>query len=418
MKIFADLHIHSHYSRATSKEMNIENIEKYAKIKGLNLVGTGDFTHPYWFDELKRNLREVENTGLFQFKDKNVFFMLQAEISNMYEQDGKIRKIHNVILAPSFEIVEQINEFLKDYGNLSSDGRPIFNNMSCEELVEKLIEISKDIVIIPAHAWTPWYGVFGSKSGFNSIEECFQDQTKNIFAIETGLSSDPQMNWRLSSLDKFALVSNSDCHSPWPYRLGRELNIFETKMDYKEIINTIKEKNPKKFLYTIEVDPSYGKYHFDGHRKCNVCLNPKESLKYKSYCPVCRKKLTIGVLHRVEELADREEGFIPNNAIPFKTLLPLSELIATVYHTQTFSKKVWGEFNKLIKIFGSELKILLEIPKQEFRVNQRLADLIIKNRERKLKVQPGYDGIYGKLILNSNTSITQPQKRLDTFLSS
>ena len=418
MKIFADLHIHSRYSRATSKEMNIENIEKYAKIKGLNLVGTGDFTHPFWFDELKRNLREVENTGLFQFKDKDIFFMLQTEVSNIYEQDGKIRKIHNVIFAPSFAVVEQINEFLKDYGNLSSDGRPIFSKMSCVELVERLIEISKDIIIIPAHAWTPWFGIFGSKSGFDSIEECFQDQTKNIFAIETGLSSDPLMNWRLSSLDKITLISNSDCHSPWPYRLGRELNVFETKMDYKEIINTIKEKDQKKFLYTIEVDPSYGKYHFDGHRKCNVCLEPKESTKYKSYCPVCRKKLTIGVLHRVEELADREEGFIPKNAIPFKTLLPLSELIATVYHTQTFSKKVWEGFNKLTKDFGSELKILLEVPREELRINERLIDLIIKNREGKLKVRAGYDGIYGKLILNSTTSIKQPQKRLDTFLSS
>jgi len=398
--------------------MNIENIERYAKIKGLNLMGTGDFTHPFWFDELKRNLREVENTRLFQFKDKGIFFMLQAEISNIYEQDGKVRKIHNIILAPSFGIVEQINEFLKGYGNLSSDGRPIFSNMNCVDLVERLIEISKDIVIIPAHVWTPWYGLFGSKSGFDSIEECFQDQTKNIFAIETGLSSDPLMNWRLSSLDKFTLVSNSDCHSPWPYRLGRELNVFETKMDYKEIINTIKERDPNKFLYTIEVDPSYGKYHFDGHRNCNVCLSPKEAIKYKSYCPVCRKKLTIGVLHRIEELADREEGFIPKSVIPFKTLLPLSELIATIYNTQTFSKKVWKEFSKLIKDFGSELKILLEVSREELRINKRLADLIIKNKEGELKVQPGYDGIYGKLILNSNTSIKQPQKRLDTFLSS
>jgi uncharacterized protein (TIGR00375 family) len=395
--------------------MNIENLEKYAKVKGVNLLGTGDFTHPSWLDELKRNLRE--NNGLFQYKDKDMFFILQAEVSLIYN-DGKTRKIHNVILAPSFDIVDQINDFLKDYGKLASDGRPILTKIDCAELTERLMKISKDIVIIPAHIWTPWFSLFGSKSGFDKIEDCFKDQTKNIFALETGLSSDPEMNWRLSSLDRFTLISNSDCHSPWPYRLGRELNVFETKMNYKEIINTIKEKNPKKFLYTIEVDPSYGKYHFDGHRKCNVCLNPKESVKYKSYCPVCRRKLTIGVLHRVEELADRKEGFIPKNAIPFKTLLPLSELIATAYHTQTFSKKVWEEFNKLTKDFGSEFKVLLEVPREKLRINERLANLIIKNRERKLKVQPGYDGIYGKLILNSNTSLKQPQKRLDSFLSS
>lgn len=399
--------------------MTIENIEKYAKIKGLNLVGTGDFTHPYWFEELKRNLREFENTRLFHFKDKGIFFMLQAEVSNIYEQDGKIRKIHNVIFAPSFEVVEQINEFLKNYSNLASDGRPILNKMNCVELVEGLMKISKDIMIIPAHCMTPWYGLFGSKSGFDSIEECFQDQTKNIYAIETGLSADPPMLWRFSSLDKFTLVSNSDSHSPWPYRLGRELNVFDTKMDYKEIINTIKEKDPKKFLYTIEVNPSYGKYHWDGHRKCDVCLNPKEAIKYKDYCPVCRRKLTIGVLHRVEELADREEGFIPKNAIPFKTLIPLSELIATVYNTQPFSKKVWEEFTKLIKEFGSELNILLNSPKEKLKllINEKIVDIIMKNRKGKLKIQPGYDGVYGKLILNGTISTKQPQKRLSSFLS-
>jgi len=416
MKIFADLHLHSHYSRATSNKMNIENLERYAKVKGLNLLGTGDFTHPLWFSELKRSL--TESNGLFQFKDKDIFFMLQAEVSNIYSQDGKTRKIHNVILAPSFDIVEQINDFLKNYGKLASDGRPILTNIDCAELVENLINISKEIVIIPAHAWTPWFGILGSKSGFDSIEECFKDQTKHIFALETGLSSDPAMNWRLSSLDEFALISNSDSHSPWPTRLGRELNVFETEMKYNDIINAIKEKNPNKFLYTIEVDPAYGKYHWDGHRACNVSLNPKESKKYHGICPVCGNPLTIGVLNRVEELADREEGFISKNAIPFKSLLPLSELVAFVYNTQPFSKKVWEESTKLTKEFGSELNVLLDVDESRLKllVDKKVVETIIKNREGKLKIQPGYDGVYGKLIINGNISVKQPQKRIDSYI--
>jgi uncharacterized protein (TIGR00375 family) len=397
--------------------MNIENLEKNAKIKGLNLLGTGDFTHPLWLKELKRNLKEVESTGLFQFKDKDIYFMLQTEVSSIYNQGDKLRKIHNIILAPSFEVVNQINDFLKNYGKLASDGRPILTNINCVELAENLFNISKDIMIIPAHAWTPWFGILGSKSGFDSFEECFQEQTKNIFALETGLSSDPPMNWRLSALDKFALVSNSDAHSPWPSRIGRELNVFDIEPKYKEIVNTIKEKNPKKFLYTIEVDPSYGKYHWDGHRACNVCLDPKESIKYHNTCPVCRKPLTVGVLQRVEKLADRPEGFVPKNSIPFKSLLPLSELLAAVYNTQFFSKKVWEESMKLTKEFGSELNVLLEVSEEKLKLltHEKIVEIILKNRKGELKVQPGYDGVYGKLLLNTSASIRQPQKRLDNF---
>jgi uncharacterized protein (TIGR00375 family) len=777
--------------------MNIENLEKNAKIKGLNLLGTGDFTHPLWLKELKRNLTDAEK-GLFHFKDKSIYFMLQAEVSSIYNQGEKLRKIHNIILAPSFEVVDQINDFLKNYGKLASDGRPILTKIDCAELAENLINISKDVVIIPAHCllpdtkilsnsemrcikdvkvgdfvyshtglkrkvtklfshhykgqlfriipwyfsietsttsehpflaiktvkncswtngickpsethlksciskackqykpqwisakdletgdvllyprfreknidlehivlgnkkielnkdfcrlvgyyiaegytqdkdaiaftfntsengyiydvcflmnkifrlkpskrktendivfysknltksfqslfytkipyksfnkklpefmlnlpeekqveilkgwwrgdkgstssrllanqmriiclrlgiipsfiidsieshknrgkhlikgrkieakhdnflldrlsffedkfnllkdsafkrcksktkirhgwmdekfiylpirkictefydgvifnlevekdnsyltesaavhncWTPWFGILGSKSGFDSIEECFQEQTKNIFAIETGLSSNPLMNWRLSSLDKFALVSNSDSHSPWPSRIGRELNVFDTEASYNDIINAIKEKNPKKFLYTIEVDPSYGKYHWDGHRICNVSLDPKESMKYHNTCPVCGKPLTIGVLNRVEELADRPEGFVPKNAVPFKSLLPLSELIAAVYNTQFFSKKVWEESTKLTKEFGSELNVLLEASEDRLKLltHEKIAEIILKNRKGELKVQPGYDGVYGKLLINNSASIKQPQKRLDSF---
>ncbi|OGI12189.1 DNA helicase UvrD [Candidatus Micrarchaeota archaeon RBG_16_36_9] len=413
MKLFADLHLHSHYSRATSNRMNIENLEKYAKVKGLNLLGTGDFTHPLWLDELKKSL--TEDNGLFHFKDKDVSFILQAEVSSIYN-DGETRKIHNVILAPSFEVVDQINDFLKNYGKLASDGRPILTKIDCAELVEKLINISKDIMIIPAHIWTPWFSLFGSKSGFDKIEECFKDQTKNIFALETGLSSNPQMNWRLSALDRFALVSNSDSHSPWPTRLGRELNVFETEMNYNGIINVIKEKNPKKFLYTVEVDPAYGKYHWDGHRNCNVSLEPKEAIKYNNICPVCGKPLTIGVLHRVEELADREEGFVPENSIPFKSLLPLSELISHVYNTQPFSKKVWEESMKLTNEFGSELNVLLNADEERLKllINEKIVKIILDNREGRLKVQPGYDGVYGQII-SSDENISKTQKKIDSY---
>lgn len=415
MKIFADLHLHSHYSRATSDKMDIENLERYAKVKGVNLLGTGDFTHPLWLNELKKKLKE--NNGLFQFKDKDVFFILQAEVSSIYN-DGETRKVHNVILAPSFEVVDQINDFLKNYGKLESDGRPILTKIDCAELTEKLVEISNEIMIIPAHIWTPWFSVFGSKSGFDSIDDCFKDQIKNIFALETGLSSDPAMNWRLSALDRFTLVSNSDSHSPWPSRLGRELNAFETDMKYKEVINAIKEKDPKRFLYTIEVDPAYGKYHWDGHRIHDVSIDPKEAIKYHNLCPVCGKPLTIGVLHRVEELADREEGFVPRNVIPFKSLLPLSELIAEFYSTQPFSKKVWEESTKLTKEFGSELNVLLNVDEDRLKtlVDEKLAEIIIRNREGKLKVQPGYDGVYGKLVLNGNVSKKQPQRSIDSYI--
>ena len=414
MKIFADLHLHSHYSRATSNRMDIENLERNAKIKGLNLLGTGDFTHPLWLKELKSKLNE--NEGLLQHKDKDMYFMLQAEVSNIYN-DGRTRKVHNVLLAPSFDIVEQINEFLDNYGKLASDGRPILTKITCEEMAEELFNISKEIVIIPAHIWTPWFSIFGSKSGFDSVEECFGKQTKSIFALETGLSSDPAMNWRLSQLDRFSLVSNSDSHSPWPSRIGRELNVLDTNMAYKDVINAIKSKNPKKFLYTIEVDPSYGKYHWDGHRDCKVVLEPKETKKYKGICPVCHKPLTIGVLNRVEELADRKESYVPENAIPFKSLLPLSELIAHVYNTQFFAKKVWTESAKLIERFGTELNVLLDADEDHLKsvAGESIAKVIIDNRNGKLKVQPGYDGVYGELILDGKVVKKQPQKTIDNF---
>jgi uncharacterized protein (TIGR00375 family) len=414
MKIFADLHLHSKYSRATSKNMDLEHLEEYAKIKGLNLLGTSDFTHPIWIKELKNKLEKI-NEGIFKTKS-GMNFVLQTEISLMYTQK-KGRRIHLVILAPNFEIVDQITEYLKSKGRIDYDGRPIFNIPS-PELTENLMSISKEIEIIPAHIMTPWFGTLGSKSGFDSVKECFQEKTKFIHAIETGLSADPKMLWRISSLDKFSLISNSDSHSFWPWRIGRETNVFDLKeLTYKNIISTIKEKNPNKFLFTIEVDPAFGKYHFDGHRNCNVSFSPKESKEHNSICPVCKQPLTIGVEYRVEELADREQGYKPQNAIPFKTLIPISEVIATVYNTQVSTKKVQNEYAKLIKNFNSEFKILLETPKSELLkiTNSKIVDMLMLNRDGKLKVKPGYDGVYGKII-NENekleeTNLKQPEQR-------
>jgi uncharacterized protein (TIGR00375 family) len=411
MIVFADLHIHSKYSRASSEKMNIEELSYYAKRKGLNLLGTGDFTHPLWFKELKEKLKEIEkNCGIYKYNE--MLFVLSSEISLVYFQDKKLRKVHLLILSPSFEIAEQINDFLKDKADLKSDGRPTIS-LPCPEFTEKIIDISEDNMVIPAHAWTPWFGIFGSKSGFDSIKECFQDQEKNIYAIETGLSSDPEMNWMLSSLDRFALISNSDSHSPWSSRIGRECNVFDMEdLSYKELKNIVKTKNRKKFLYTIEVDPAYGKYHYDGHRKCGICLEPKEAMKMNNICPVCKKPLTIGVLHRVEELADREYGYVPENAIPFKKILPLTELIAAKYNLGLFSKKVFEIEEKFVNRFGSELATLLIAEKEEIeKIDKNLAEIIIKNREGKLRIKPGYDGVYGSLDLNENCDFTRNESK-------
>jgi uncharacterized protein (TIGR00375 family) len=401
MRIIADFHIHSLWSRATSKQMNLEGISKGAKAKGLNLVGTSDFTFKRWLEELKKKLEPIEGAGLFKYND--VYFMLTVEVGTIYQQEGKKRDIHHIIHAPSFEIVDQINEALSKYGNLASDGRPTLN-LTSPELVEILMEISKDIVITSSHIWTPWKSLFGSKFGFNSVEECYQDKTKYIFSLETGLSSNPEMNWRLSALDKFTLVSNSDSHSPWPWRLGREANVFELeKLTYWEIFDAIKKKDKKRFLYTIEVDPNYGKYHFDGHRNCGILLHPREAIKLNNICPKCGRKLTIGVLHRVEELADRPEGFVPKDAIPFKTLLPLYEIISFAWGSgELYSRKVLQEHDKLIKKFGNELNVLLNVSREELLkvTNEKIADAIIKVREGKVEYQAGYDGVYGKPIFD------------------
>lgn len=416
MRIIADFQIHSKYSRATSEQMNLEKIDENAKIKGLDLVGTGDFTHPLWLKELKQKLKELDNSGIYKYE--KTMFVLSGEICTIYEYENKIRKIHHLILAKNFEVVDQINETLSSFGDLKKDGRPSFQNLTSAEFVERMMEIDKKILIASAHAWTPWFSLFGSKSGFDSIKECYQDQSKNIFCIETGLSSDPSMNWRLSELDNITLISNSDSHSPHPWRLGREANVFELKdLCYDEIFYAIKNKDRKSFLFTIETDPNYGKYHFTGHRKCNISMHPKDAIKLKNICPKCKKKMTIGVLQRVEELADREEGYVPKNAIPFKTLLPLHEIISNLIKEDFNSRRVLEIYNKLIKKFGNEFKILLDIEKERLEevVDKKVADGILKVREGKVSYIPGYDGVYGKVIFENSEKKYLEQKTLKNF---
>jgi len=397
MKFIADFHLHSKYSRATSKDMDLENLDKWARVKGLKILGTADFTHPDWFKNLKEKLRPAEK-GLLQFKNNNseTRFILTTEISCIYSKKGRVRKIHIVVFAPSFEVVDKINAHLGWIGNLKADGRPILG-LDAKELAKIILDISSDCLIVPAHAWTPWFGIFGSKSGFDSIEECFDEYSKYIFSIETGLSSDPPMNWRWSALDKIALISNSDSHSP--SKIGREANVFDTEISYPAITEAIKSKDSQKFLYTIEFFPQEGKYHYDGHRNCQISLSPQESKKYNNICPNCGRPLTIGVLNRVEQLSDRKEDFRPEKIIPFKSLVPLEEIIADALGTLPGTKQGTGEYRNLIRKFGDEFKILLDASQSDLEkvTLPEIAEGIMRVREGKIQLEPGYDGVYGKI---------------------
>ncbi|MCX6723886.1 MAG: endonuclease Q family protein [Candidatus Staskawiczbacteria bacterium] len=407
MKFIGDFHIHSKYSRATSPSMDLENLDRWAKIKGIKVLGTGDFTHPKWFESIKKELNPAER-GLFsrhsqitpkagQFDDNFATrFLLTSEISCIYKKNNKVRKVHIIVFAPSVRVVEKINEKLNKIGNLHSDGRPILG-LDAKELAKIVLDADENCLVVPAHAWTPWFAVFGSKSGFNSLEECFDEYTKYIYAIETGLSSDPKMNWRLSQLDKITLISNSDAHSP--QKIGREANVFDTELSYQGIAEAIKFKDSKKFLYTMEFFPEEGKYHYDGHRLCSLSLTPQQSKKYNNICPKCAKPLVIGVLNRVEELADRPEGFVPKNAIPFKSLIPLNEIIAESIGVSVAGKEVLRHYNNLIKTLGSEFKILLESTEKEITKESlpEIAEAVLSMRQGKVLIEPGYDGVYGKI---------------------
>jgi PHP family Zn ribbon phosphoesterase len=419
-----DAHLHSRFSRATSQNMNVDGLYLWAKYKGIDIIGTGDFTHPFWLAELKDKLEE-DGSGLLRAKnsqnENEPKFILTSEISCIYTQGGKGRRIHLVVFAPSFGIVEKINEKLSQRGNLYADGRPIFG-MSAKELAKIILDVCPECLIIPAHVWTPWFAIFGSNSGFDSVKECFEELTPQIYALETGLSSDPVMNWRLSALDKYALVSFSDAHSP--ANLGREAVVFEIAeknlLSYPLIIKMIKEASPhfrsrstlstsgtsqdkqiSKLAYTIEFFPEEGKYHFDGHRGCGVSLSPEESKKLNNKCPKCGRPLTIGVMHRVVDLADREIGFVPEKAVPYKSLVPLDEIIAESLKQHTTSQAVQKEYLKLVQQVAPELPLLLDFPLRDLegKISNKIIEGIKKVRNGEVEKIPGYDGIYGIIKL-------------------
>lgn len=397
MKIVADFHIHSPYARAVSKEMTLENLDHWAKIKGIQVMGTGDFTHPAWIREIKAKLEPAEE-GLYKLKRKDspVRFILTSEISSIYSKGGKTRRVHNLVFFPSVESVEKFNATLGSQGNLRSDGRPIVG-VSSKNLLKMALDIDSQGFFVPAHAWTPWFSVFGSKSGYDSVEECFDEYAKHIFALETGLSSDPAMNWRVSALDKYSLLSNSDSHSL--RRIGREANIFETKLSYPGLISAIKSKDPKKFISTIEYFPEHGMYHYDGHRSCKVRLHPEETRKLGLSCRVCKRPMTIGVMYRVGELADRAEGFKPKNPVPFKNMVPLDDIIAEAFGVKSaLNKRVQEMHLKMIQEFGSELGILFDLPLADFSsLKPEIGEGIRRVRAGEPSIDPGYDGEYGKV---------------------
>ena len=399
MEIIADLQIHSKYARATSKNISIENLERYARIKGLQLLGVGDFQHPLRRREIDEKLTEDEH-GILRTAS-GFPFLWQTEVSLMYSQEGKRRAVHLLIFAPNKEIADQITEFLGSRGRLDYDGRPIFG-MSSPELVEELKKIDDKIEIIPAHCMTPWFGLFGSKSGFNSLKECFQEQTKKIYAVESGMSADPSMLWRFKEVSEGVnVVSFSDAHSFWPWRLGREATVFEIpELSYDNVIKAVRTGQGLKA--TIETPPEYGKYHWDGHRLCGFSCGPEETKKLRGICPVCKRPLTIGVDNRIEEIAAFPKGHKPKNAKPFYRILPLHEVVALAVNSNLEGKQTWETYNELIKNFGNELQVLLHSSKEMLLgkgFDAKLLELILKNREEKIKIAPGYDGEYGKAML-------------------
>jgi len=408
MEFIADLHIHSKYSRATSETMNVEELARWAKLKGIALMGTGDFTHPLWFRELKDKLT-ASTGGLYEYKGVN--FILTCEVYNNFYVDGKAKRIHNIIFAPSLEVVERLNRRLQEHGDLVSDGRPVLK-LDAKDLVKICLDISSDCFIVPSHAWTPHFSIFGSNSGFDSVEECFGEETKNIHCLETGLSSDPQMNWRLSKLDRYALISNSDSHSP--HRVGREANALNCDLNYKQIIDAIKSKDRKRFLYTIEFFPEEGKYHYDGHRNCKARVAPKDAIRNKNLCPICGRKLTVGVMHRVEELADRPEGFIPDNAVPFKHMIPLDQIIADVRGVGEMAQSVEREYMEIVSKCDNEFNVLLRMSEAELKsqLPQKIAEGVIRVREGKVNILPGYDGEYGTIKIFGPEEIGEKQLTL------
>lgn len=407
MKMIGDLHIHSRFSMATSKEGTPENLDFWARKKGISLIGTGDFTHPVWREELKERLVS-EGNGLYRLRDEYVKeesrkfpgegtrFVVSGEISSIYKKNGKTRKVHNVILLPGLEAADAMAQRLEKIGNIHSDGRPILG-LDSHDLLEMMLDVCPEGILIPAHIWTPHFSVLGAKSGFDSVEECFEELAPYIHALETGLSSDPAMNWRISKLDRYQLVSNSDAHSP--SKLGREANLLDIDCSYEGLYRAI--QTGEGLEGTVEFFPEEGKYHFDGHRKCGVSLSPVEAERLGGICPVCGKKLTMGVDHRVEQLADRAEGFVKKDGKKYESLVPLPEVISACMGYSTASKKVQGCFEQMIQTLGTEFDILRNVPSEDIKscAGERIAEGIENVRTGNVKRIPGYDGEYGKIEL-------------------
>lgn len=419
-----DLHIHSRYSRATSRDCTPEYLDLWARKKGIDMVGTGDFTHPAWREELKEKLEPAED-GLYTLKDeyrimdavapdnRKPRFVLTGEISSIYKKNEKVRKVHSLLLLPGLEEADRLARRLELIGNIHSDGRPILG-LDCRDLLEIMLETVPEGVYVPAHIWTPHFSMFGAFSGFDTIEECFEDMTPYIHALETGLSSDPPMNWRISALDSYQLISNSDAHSP--AKLGREANLFQIPLSYGGLAEAISTGNGLEG--TIEFFPEEGKYHFDGHRKCSLCISPSEAAAYGNICPVCGKKLTIGVLHRVEQLADREEDFVLSGAKPFESLVPLPEVIGACTGKSAASKKVLEQYESMLVKLGSEFEILRNIPVEDIKkaAGASVAEGIHRLREGKVERTPGFDGEYGTIKLLTLSEIDGLEGQLSFFM--
>lgn len=405
MSFIADLHIHSRFSRATSRDLTPEALWKWAQFKGITVMGTGDFTHPLWFSELREKLTQHKN-GLYTLRRdfhqdgvpascrREVHFMLSAEISCIYKKNGRTRKIHSILFVPDFSDAKKVSTALARIGNLNADGRPILG-LDAKNLLEILMECSADGMLVPAHAWTPHFSVFGAVSGFDSLEECFGDLTPNIYAIETGLSSDPLMNWRLSGLDRITLISNSDAHSP--SKIGREANIFTTDISYASMMKALKTREG--FGGTLEFFPEEGKYHYDGHRLCGVSLSPEETIQHDYLCPVCGKRVTVGVMHRVDVLSDRPRGVRPPDALPYHSIIPLPEILSEVLKVGVSSKTVEREYFRLLELLGNEFAILLDAPLEEIHRcgSALLKDAIARMRAGTVHIEPGFDGEFGKV---------------------
>ena len=407
-RFIADIEIHSKYARAVSAQMVLENLALWAVKKGIRVLGTGDFTHPLWFEDIKEKLEPVES-GLFRLKEKYCLknedgfdsrktrFILSGEVSCIYSKKGKVRRVHHLVYAPDLETASKINTQLGWIGNLKADGRPMLG-LDSKELFKILLNASSECALIPAHVWTPWFGVFGSKSGFDSLEECFEEFTPQIFAIETGLSSDPPMNWRIPFLDDKAIISSSDSHS-LP-RIGREATILDTGLSYGAIMAALRSRG-KEFVATIEFFPEEGKYHYDGHAACKIRFSPEETKKNKGLCSNCGKLVTVGVMARIQELAapDRPEGFKPAWAKQFYSFVPFDEIVAESLGVGVGSKAVWREYNAAIKNFGSEFSILIDGSESDLRkgLPPSIAEGVMRMREGKVSIEPGYDGEYGKI---------------------